>query len=168
MSVVERCPNCGTTGVAPGECEACHEAQVRYFCANHSPGLWLDASTCPTCGARFDEPAGAASIPAPAIRVRTPAPPAATTGGRGRRERLLPDDRAELEAGVSRTPLWQTILGAVVRARSLPTRAAFDPRPPVESGRGGCLSRFVLLAVLLLVALAGAVFLVGQVLIRGW
>jgi hypothetical protein len=71
MSVVQRCPNCGTTRATSGECEACHEAQVRYFCTNHTPGLWLDASTCPTCGARFGDPARGPSAAAPAISVRT-------------------------------------------------------------------------------------------------
>ena len=51
MSVVLRCPSCGTTQATPGECEACHEAQVRYFCTNHEPGLWLDGTSCPS-GAR--------------------------------------------------------------------------------------------------------------------
>ena len=44
--VVLRCPNCGTTRSTPGMCEACHEAEVRYYCTNHTPGLWLNASTC--------------------------------------------------------------------------------------------------------------------------
>ena len=29
--VVLRCPNCGTTQAGPGECEACHEAEVAYI-----------------------------------------------------------------------------------------------------------------------------------------
>ena len=41
--VVLRCPNCGTTQATPAECEACHEADVRWFCPNHTPGRWLDA-----------------------------------------------------------------------------------------------------------------------------
>lgn len=49
---VLRCPNCGTTQRAAGECEACHEAQVRWYCPNHTPGLWLDSAVCPECGAR--------------------------------------------------------------------------------------------------------------------
>jgi hypothetical protein len=65
--VVLRCPNCGTTQAGPGECEACHEAQVAYFCTNHSPGRWLEAPTCPQCGARFGEASPAATLP-PATR----------------------------------------------------------------------------------------------------
>ena len=49
-NVVLRCPNCGTTQNAPGECEACHEEQVRYFCTNHNPGQWLESSKCPQSG----------------------------------------------------------------------------------------------------------------------
>lgn len=70
--VVLRCPNCGTTRSDNGECEACHEAQVRYFCTNHAPGRWLDAGACGPCGARFGDP-----VPMP-----VPAPGASPTGGR--------------------------------------------------------------------------------------
>ena len=44
--VVLRCPTCGTTQSHPGECDACFEGEVRYFCGNHSPGLWLDEPVC--------------------------------------------------------------------------------------------------------------------------
>ena len=72
--VVLRCPNCGTTQAGPGECEACHEVQVAPYCTNHSPGRWLEAPTCPQCGARFGEssPAGR-TTPSPTTR-----PPPAT------------------------------------------------------------------------------------------
>ncbi|MDB5868967.1 MAG: hypothetical protein JWP96_1299 [Polaromonas sp.] len=77
--VVLRCPNCGTTRAAPGECEACHEAQVRYYCTNHTPGRWLQARACPECGASFGAPARApaAPQPAPAAPRRTPPPASA-------------------------------------------------------------------------------------------
>lgn len=65
MSVVLRCPNCGTTQATPGECDACHEAEVRYFCTNHTPGIWLDGPTCPQCAAR----------PAPSPAPPRPRPP---------------------------------------------------------------------------------------------
>ncbi len=68
-AVVLRCPHCGTTRAAPGECDACHEAAVRYYCTNHDPGRWLDAPACPACGARFGDP------PKPPPRPRPPAPP---------------------------------------------------------------------------------------------
>jgi hypothetical protein len=73
--IVLRCPNCGTTQAGPGECEACHEAQVAYFCTNHRPGRWLEAPTCPQCGARFGEASPAAkTMPPPATRP-TPVTP---------------------------------------------------------------------------------------------
>jgi hypothetical protein len=75
-SVVLRCPNCGTTQSSPGECEACHEGQVRYYCTNHTPGRWLDGSICPQCLAaygRADPPAA----PTPSSRPAPTAPPAA-------------------------------------------------------------------------------------------
>ena len=50
--VVLRCPNCGTTQASPGECETCHDADVRWFCPNHSPGRWLDGPACAECAAR--------------------------------------------------------------------------------------------------------------------
>ena len=76
--VVLRCPNCGTTKSATGECEACHEAQVRYYCTNHSPGRWLDTSACTQCGARFGDPPRPTVVtppPPPPRRARGSAPP---------------------------------------------------------------------------------------------
>jgi hypothetical protein len=63
--VLLRCPNCGTAQPAGGECGACHEAQVRYFCTNHNPGLWLDSAACAQCGARFGDPEPARKAPPP-------------------------------------------------------------------------------------------------------
>jgi hypothetical protein len=62
--VVLRCPNCGTTQAGTGECEACHEAQVAYYCTNHSPGRWLKAPTCTQCGAEFGEASPAIEVAA--------------------------------------------------------------------------------------------------------
>jgi len=70
--VVLRCPNCGTTRAASGECEACHEAEVRYYCTNHTPGRWLEKRECPQCGARFGDPG---RPPAPVPAAPRPAPP---------------------------------------------------------------------------------------------
>ena len=73
--VVLRCPNCGTTQAVAGECEACHEADVRHFCPNHTPGRWLVGTACPDCGARVGRaPAGPASPPRrPPAATRPPA-----------------------------------------------------------------------------------------------
>ena len=56
MSVVLRCPTCGTTQGHAGECEACSEGEVRYFCTNHDEGIWLDGPVCSRCGAKFGDP----------------------------------------------------------------------------------------------------------------
>ena len=183
MSVVLRCENCGTTKATPGECEACHQAPVRYFCTNHAPGLWLDSSTCPRCKARPAEPPSRripdrgpafsdrtrppAPVPAP-TREATPAgtrapaptarparrsvpvraatspeeapppprfredpPPGSLTAGWDSRERLSPGFEEELPPAVSGMALWQKLLAAAVRARSMSARAA--PRPPQQT-----------------------------------
>ena len=101
--VILRCPNCGTSKATPGECDACHEAQVRYYCTNHKPGHWLDASVCPQCGAKFGDPVRPAARPIPPAappRPRTtvtsaapsrvdppPSPPRTSAKPWGRRER---------------------------------------------------------------------------------
>ena len=71
MSVVLRCPNCGTTQVHAGECEACSEGDVQYFCTNHDEGIWLDSPVCARCGAKFGDP--------PRKPVPTPTPPRVPT-----------------------------------------------------------------------------------------
>jgi hypothetical protein len=75
MSVVLRCPNCGTTQGHVGECEACSDAEVQYFCTNHDEGIWLDSPVCGRCGAKFGD-APRKPTPAPTRRLPTrPAPP---------------------------------------------------------------------------------------------
>jgi predicted RNA-binding Zn-ribbon protein involved in translation (DUF1610 family) len=181
MSVVQRCPNCGTLGATSGECEACHEAQVRYFCTNHMPGLWLDAPECPNCGARLGDSIRQASAPAPTIPVSTRAParePAAppsliappspsysrarrSDDGWASRERLPLGDAEELDPFASRMPLWQQILRAAVRARTM--RPAPDREgPSIGRAARGCLMRLVLVILLLLVTLAGVLYLIGR------
>lgn len=185
MSVVLRCPSCGTTRTTPGECEACHDAQVRYFCANHTPGLWLDASTCSKCGARFGDPAPDTAPPGIPVRTRPPAappraptstsappaPPKAGADGWESGERLPPADEEELDAmrrsetGASRMPLWMKILRAAVRAREM--RSAAPPETPrIGRGSGGCLTRLVLVLLVLFVVVATALFLVGRALLQ--
>jgi cell division septation protein DedD len=74
--VVLRCPNCGTTQPVQGQCEACHEAAVKFFCTNHALGLWLEGSACPQCGARFGDPLPISPAPAPAEPPSVAAPDA--------------------------------------------------------------------------------------------
>ena len=71
-AVVLRCSNCGTTQSVGGECEACHEAQVRYYCSNHSPGLWLEGQVCSRCGAVYGRSE-------PTLRPSKPVPPSRPT-----------------------------------------------------------------------------------------
>ena len=76
--VVLRCPNCGTTRAAPGECEACHEAEVSYYCTNHTPGRWLEKRECSQCGARFGDPVRSPTpVPVPSRPAPPPLPPRA-------------------------------------------------------------------------------------------
>lgn len=186
MSVVLRCPNCGTTRAAPGECEACHDAQVRYFCTNHAPGLWLDASACPKCGARFGGPARAASLAVPStpVRARPVTPPPAAAYPRAPisiaparpadslAPAKVPADRSahvptireeELEDAPSGMPPWQTILSAVLRARS----AASDGEAlSIRAGAGGCLRRVIITVLLLGLGLVIALFFFGRALMH--
>ena len=186
MSVVLRCPSCGTTRATPGQCEACHDAQVRYFCTNHAPGLWLDTSACAKCGSRFGMATGAASPPARATPARarpdTPAPAstrprAATSGSVARRPEARPartkivTERRERFRAIEEEPEavpsglapWQTILGAVLRARSV---ARDRDELPVRTGAGGCLKRLIVTVLLLALALMVALILFGRALMH--
>jgi hypothetical protein len=180
--VVLRCPNCGTTRGTPGECEACHEAQVRYYCTNHSPGRWLERPVCSQCGAVFGEKAQPrAPSPAPAARSRAPPtarppaptarprpvyPPAARPGAEGsstggppkRDDDVIPDGEH-----YGRTPSLHELLLEALRARHMP-----PPEPPYERetpapragpGIGGCLVRMMLLLFFLFLAMMSGVFL---------
>ncbi len=113
-AVVFRCPNCGTVQDAVGECEACHEAAVRPFCANHTPGRWLDTAACAACGARpdFDPLAGRPAGGAP----RGGAP------GRGTPARGAPLDPGPVPIPVSR--------GGAARRAPAPPPPAPPPAPP--------------------------------------
>ena len=106
MSVVLRCPTCGTTQAHVGECEACSEGEVQYFCTNHDQGVWLDGPVCSRCAAKFGDPPRKPPAPrAPA----GPTPPAGAPdfrppGGRRRTEHAAEPDfgrrpprRSELE-----------------------------------------------------------------------
>lgn len=194
MSVLLRCPNCGTTKTTPGECEACQSAKVRYFCTNHAPGLWLDALTCPKCGAAFGESARRTSepppAPAPPVRVRAPSPdsvrwPASTSasrppshsrasppadGERGwRRSDRLPAVVEEREPHSAPLAPWMALLRAAVRAHYLPDRAAPErKRRPSGSGAGGCVMRLLIITACLFLALVLAVSAFGWSLLQGF
>lgn len=160
MSVVLRCPTCGTTRPSPGGCEACHEAQVRYFCTNHTPGLWVDAPTCPQCAGRFGEarrapapayvppartrptavtraPASTSPLPPPYSRVEPP-----STRDEWELRGSVPADRAEgLAIGTSPLALLLNLLGAAAGPRRpAPERA----RSGLGRGLFGCLFQLLL------------------------
>lgn len=182
MSVVLRCPSCGTTQDTPGACHACHETGVRYFCTNHTPGVWLDASTCPSCGARFGDPARSTSKPAAAAPSRTrsetprrepaslpsepyssyrPRTPSGSWEGRERPPRAAIEERERRPSPMSM--VHKLLLEAATRARHMsPSAAPVRERRATSRGLGGCLLRVVLMMIFLFVALAVAAFLFGQ------
>jgi hypothetical protein len=122
-AVVLRCPHCGTTRAAPGECDACHEAEVRYYCTNHDPGRWLDAPACPACGARFGDP------PKPPARPRRPDPPPTPPPARPATPRPPPaPDFAPEPARPAPGRLGSFKSPWVVRRRPLPRHEELDPR----------------------------------------
>jgi hypothetical protein len=178
-AVVLRCRACGTTQSHPGECDACFEGEVRYFCTNHSPGLWLDQPACRDCGARFGEaperrpgppPAEPATVPArearrpesrrPMPRVSEP-PPA---GPRRRTPRAV--DPEDPPAAVSLADLLTRMSEERARRRYEAEEARrLEPTPgapPGSSFLAGCLVRIVLFVlVLIALALAGLFLLLG-------
>lgn len=68
-AVVLRCARCGTTQSSPGECEACHEGQVHYYCTNHTPGRWLDGQVCSQCGVAYGRTDPRPTPPRPSQRA---------------------------------------------------------------------------------------------------
>ena len=180
MSVVLRCPNCGTTQAHVGECEACSEGEVRYFCTNHDAGIWLDGAVCNRCGAKFGDPprrpaagpprvstppAGAPDFRAPARR-RTPVrPPEPDSGGPPprRMDRIEPADPVVLP----RTPSLSDLLEEITRTRARErgpievdeTPWAGPPRRGIGFPLAGCLIRILGFGFLLFVAFVVFMFL---------
>jgi hypothetical protein len=167
--VVLRCPNCGTVQTGMGECEACHEAKIRYFCTNHTPGLWLDTALCSQCGARLGEAQRAAlsTDPRSLPHVVATSP-------------ILNDERT----GHVFTPT-STSDGDVPVGTSLPTAGALfeafayaarqrrirktrmdDDGAPVRGSGGGCAGRLLSLALLIVAFFLLVPLLLGGVLLR--
>lgn len=180
--VVLRCPNCGTTRPTPGECEACHESQVRYYCTNHAPGRWLDTPACSQCGARFGEAQRPAVAPvATPSRIPTAAPRLRPVPAERPRTDALPRDvreRAPTETEetidprkargerAARVTGWEELRRAAASARRrLPADAEAGFKAP---GRrpGGCLLRFMLIVVFLFFMLASGLFVFGASLVQ--
>jgi hypothetical protein len=168
--VVLRCPNCGTVEATAGECEACHEAQVRYFCTNHTPGLWLEASSCAQCGAKFGEVAPAPASAPPPIdpSIRTDAtgttPPITLEPEVGPWETSPPDAEPSARAP---SP-WVEMLAAAARASAArrSERADYDDVTPVRVRGGGCVRQLVLLTLFLFGLFVLASLLLGGALLR--
>ena len=186
--VVLRCPNCGTTKTRPGECDACHEAQVRYFCTNHTPGRWLDAPACKDCGARFGElapppvPPVSPSRPAPARTSLTPpaiTPPprpastswvrkAAGPWGYGKGPSYPEEvvDRRE-ESAAAHDALRARLPELISRAASgIRRRGSGTPPtseiPATRPALGGCAGRLLFLMVFMLMAFLAMSLLLGS------
>lgn len=186
--VVLRCPNCGTTKAGPGECEACHEAAVRHFCTNHTPGRWLDAAQCPQCGARFGDPARPARAPAPAPPAPpTPArpappppaprpaprptasPPPPPEGGpwiRRKRAPAPPAPPGGFLAGAGgvgpRTIRLPELLRTASRMRRAPGAGMPESGyPAMGPSVGGCLQRALFMAVFVVLGLVAVTVLFG-------
>jgi hypothetical protein len=186
--VVLRCPNCGTTQESPGECDACHEASVRYFCPNHSPGRWLDGPVCAECGAReARERAAERGRTVPPIKPMPPAspprstpaaPPAATPPHVGPRRdvppavprpgtpRRFPDSDADGPYTVPDPPrdVTRDITHVGARGEVEPPGWRVE-LPPLVGARAlptaiGCLKRLLVLALIgaILFAIASAWF----------
>jgi hypothetical protein len=176
MSVVLRCPTCGTTQEHVGECEACSESEVRYFCTNHDEGTWLDGRVCSRCGAAFGvrpkkpgtptastRPAGPPDFRPPGARR---APESRLESGFGTRPRTGTEREAPTEPDVlPRTPSLGELLGEMVEERArAPYEAEEVPWPeprihPPAFPLGGCLVRIVGLVLVVIVAVLILLFL---------
>ena len=151
--VVLRCANCGTTQNAQGECQACHEQNVKFYCTRHSPGRWLKTPVCDQCGAEYGKD------PPPARKEWRPRTPDWRRRPPARAERTEPLRRREpwgrpasdLPPDVVTTDTRRTIERLLREYSMRRTR----PREGVEIDRGasaiagGCL-RAILVAFLLM------------------
>lgn len=169
MSVVLRCPTCGTTQTHSGECDACSEGEVRYFCSNHSPGLWLDRPRCSACGAKFGD---APAVPAAPVgrdaptrpRVQRPAPSASEPPDEIP-WRPAPETREAADADAAPS-LEEVLVDMIEEGRSRRAAAEASREPVVVAARAplvaGCLGRLLFLVLVLIVlALAALSSLFG-------
>ena len=178
--LVLRCPNCGTVQPGGGECEACREAPVRYFCTNHTPGIWVDSPACPRCGARFGDPVAVREAPPPPERarprpIRTIEPDPGMSGiedGPGPWERGGPEVGAGREYRRAPSPdlasLVAAMLGAAARSRrgrgGRPGYEEHEAAPRRRRRGGGCLGRLLMLVLLLFALFLLAPFFLGALL----
>ncbi|CAN5800685.1 hypothetical protein BH11MYX2_BH11MYX2_21660 [soil metagenome] len=164
MSVVLRCPNCGTTQATIGDCDACHEAQVKYYCTNHDPGIWVAGPTCPQCDARaaarppsrvekpvrVDKPAVPSRVERPAVPSRVAKPAVVVRPS-------VDEDDVELRS--VRPSFWED----VIRSSPLVRRAGPVADRPVQSPWFlRLVMRLAVIALVLVAALVGAIYWLGH------
>jgi hypothetical protein len=161
--VLIRCQHCGTTQATLGECEACHEGETRYYCPNHTPGLWLDGPHCPTCGARVGvppviraEPPRAPRSPAPprdAPRKGPPSPFGRRPARPRERDRERDRDVEEVWTGPIHTPPRGRVEepGAYGTGGGWPMDPSIAPVVFKVASAFGCLRRLVMIIVILIV-----------------
>ena len=165
-AVVLRCPVCGTTQSNVGECEACFDGTVAYYCGNHRPGRWLDGPACNQCGATLGEPPPLPSVPAPdpdPPRSRRPPAGGIAAGGSGPRIPPRRPATAEEEAADPHTPeatLAEVLVKMVEegerrRGDGADVRWREPVATPLRVPGMGCVGRLLLL-VLVLFALGAA------------
>lgn len=168
--VILRCPNCGTGRASPGECDACHEAEVRYFCTNHAPGVWLDGKSCTRCGAKFGQAAPAAPPPRPAPAARKVETASRGSSAPPRRHRAEEVFGRREEPPPARAPSPEDMLAAAVRAREAarpPMEPGIDPRRAAR-GMGGCLVRAVVLLFVFILMIFSGMFMFAGSMFRVW
>jgi hypothetical protein len=174
--VVRRCPNCGSVQDEDGPCEVCHEAEVRWFCANHTPGRWLDGPACAACGATATTDPTAAPRPTRPVERPSERPserPIAPRPGRPPVPPYVPPyapyappPEPEVEPTRRRPPRPAWAEDPLPRPDVLPTaRPGLPIDPAAVLGRAvraglpsaiGCVGRLVFVALLLLALLAAA------------
>jgi len=168
--VVLRCPSCGTTQSHAGECDACSEGEVRSFCSNHSPGLWLDGQVCARCGARLGE-ARPEREPVPAREGRPPVSRLPTPDAEPPRKSIRrPSPRPADPEETPVTPSLSDLLTELSEERER-TRARIEDAPWREPVTGptrrsipvmGCFLRLILLVLLLIALVIGGLsFVIG-------
>jgi hypothetical protein len=179
--VVLRCPNCGTRADGGGECDACHEAAVRYFCTNHDPGSGWRAAPARAAGARFGEAAPAPKpAPAPPRPAARPAAPRAEPEFRPTPSRPRPTrdpwgpggatpPRADMPSSVDAEAAarkWLEMLEGLSRRPSGRDRGGGFERVPAPRPRGGCIGRLLVLLLTLLALAIIVPVLVGGALLQ--
>ena len=175
--VVLRCSTCGTTQNHPGGCETCGEGKVRYYCGNHTPGVWIDGPACGVCGARFGQMPSRPPEPTRPFSPQSPAPPAHKIGGPVSRpasprrvdpprpERGTPSAPETDPEHIPPAPSLGELIAHLARERTSPPFTTEDPLPGERRGTRersapvlGCLLTIMIFVILLIVFALGGCF----------